>query len=113
MEILILDSRDGFLALNNPADTPDHFYRILSSTRYDSSVFTGGDKRIPRDALDLQGFRGRGTINPDKMTEDFIPVAWIKSTRKGTLSGGPPIRNGQLQLEEGVDCLIFYLRIST
>ena len=108
--LVVLDSEHSPLKTSLGPDGPDAGYRILSTVKHDDTVFGGGRKIIPRNALELHGMRSWGTFDNYDLSKDYIPIFYVKATRTGSMSARKPIRNGQLDLPDDVDCLIFYLK---
>ena len=87
------------------------FFRFTSDTKYGNAESGGGDKTVSTDQMEINGLRTWGPVSHPDLSKDFIPVGYIKSTKKAGLSSGGEIPGDGRRLEEGCDYVVFYLKL--
>lgn len=88
------------------------FYSFLTYAKNGNAEFTSTNTTIPTAHMEISQFRVYDKIYNLDLTKKYIPIAYIKSTSKGTISGGlSKDKNDEIEFDENYNYLIFYLRI--
>jgi hypothetical protein len=108
----IFDSRTSVMKLANPNKIDGDFFRFVSDTKYENSEGSGGITTISTDEMEYSGMQTWGLVYHPDLSKEFIPVGYLKSTKKSGMSVGAEIPGDGSKLEEGCDYVVFYLKLN-